>query len=1180
MRSDIVQPGSRTPEDGSRRLRVMLISEGNYPYHWGGVSTWCHILVNELKEIDFVQYSIIDDASLPLKFTLPENVVEFRDQPLWGMHQVLETRKKLNAGELLSIWRRTTPVVIEETFLPYFRAFVTNLFTGNEPATVQADLLHHMHRFFLEYDYDATMRSRIVWQCFMETILKYGPPAMAERGYTSETISLAEATKAMQWLFHWLIPLARPIPKVDVAHAAMAGICTLVAVMAKLEHGAAFLLTEHGVYLRERYFFEAEKSSSLFLKCFSLFFSLRMTELSYTLADLITPCCNFNQRWELRNGADPRFLKTIYYGVDSSKFSPSGRPPNDPLVVVWMGRIDPLKDLFTLLHAAALVHKAQPKIQFRLFGSAPPGNESYYEKCLALWRELGLEQTVVFAGFRSDTNNAYNEGDIFVLTSKSEAFPFVNLEALLCERPVVSSAVGGVPEQLEGCGFAVEPRNPQALADAILQLAADPELRAAFGREGRRKVVTDFSIELFSNLYAQVYQQLVRQTQTPQETKEEDSSHPLQIPILHRIFQEPKDGINTVRAHSENQISSGRDKVNGHKNGKGLSARPDDPSIRSDAYKPHSQVERMGTAWLPEPSRSRVSSLNVGEGQIDRYISVEKPQNYFQVNSSPNLPDKERNSRKAEAVIPLHEITELVDEVLERDPKPIDALEVTALLEAQGITDQVALQKYGYHNSFDLGEAVLAHMREAIIPKRLPKKESLPEESLREKWSDFGRGPLSLVPVFLVILIISVLTNLSGWKFPMVMAFSLGLTCSMIVNSGLLHVVGRRISIYLGMRNEKMARLFLIKATTMFLGIDLVMAVVVTLILLLPRIFTTTQSTVFFIAFAGMACLWLLGGELAMIGKVWWLGLSQVVGILVGAITGQLIILISYRVPYLSGQYLFWGCGVGYLTSIGLLAYAINRSFTGPQSRLQAGEKHRLPSLAFLVSESIPYFLYGTLYMIFILTPHLLGFSGRLPAGIDRVTGFTQLELVFTLAMLPISITSGINERALRLFWKLAPKALYSSPINSMGTLQQKLERFADYNRKKYFIWLSVTSLYFDAVILMILLVPAVSTWLQTNKPWEIIILFQIALVTFWLIGMAMYNIIYCLTLGSPWAAVKPEVYGLLTILLTGIPSSIVADYRFCAVAFLLGAIILYIGSRKHLRATLEGSPYNFTFLI
>ena len=184
------------------------------------------------------------------------------------------------------------------------------------------------------------MRSKAAWGCFLAETQEFFPRVAAQHGYPGAAFSLADIGRAMQWLYHWLFPLAQPLPRADVAHIAMAGLCTLIATAMKLEFGTPFMLTEHGIYLRESYLAQAASLFGLFHKVFNLRFALRMTELSYQIADMISPCCDYNQRWELRKGAQPAQIRTIYYGVDSSVFTPTDRPPATTLWSAgWAGLI-------------------------------------------------------------------------------------------------------------------------------------------------------------------------------------------------------------------------------------------------------------------------------------------------------------------------------------------------------------------------------------------------------------------------------------------------------------------------------------------------------------------------------------------------------------------------------------------------------------------------------------------------------------------------------------------------------------------------------------------------------------------------------------------------------------------------------------------------------------------------
>jgi len=1109
MLREAVRSINEEAASSSRRLRVMMITEGNYPFHYGGVSTWCHILINLLPDTDFVLYSIIDDPSLPLKFDLPENVVKFINQPLWGIRQRLEFQQQLTLKDIWRIRRKGTDrTVIEERFLPIFREVVEHIFRGGPPQRF-AQALHRLHCLFLEYDYDTLMRSRSAMSCFTDVIHRCAPAALAERGYSDEKISLSDLCFALQWLYHWLLPIGSPVPEVDIAHAAMAGVCTLVAVMAKLDHDAAFLLTEHGVYLRERYFFEAEKKGGLFLKLFSLLFSLRLTELTYAMADKIAPCCNFNRRWELRHGVDPAKLQTIYYGVDSTNFFPNGRPyESNGLVVIWMGRIDPLKDLFTLLNAAAVVHQERPEIRFRLFGSASPDNQRYFEKCLELRKELGLEDVVEFAGYRSDTVNAYNEGDIFVLSSKSEAFPYVNLEAMLCQRPVVSTAVGGVPEQLEGCGFAVEPCNPQAMANAILQLAADPELRRQFGLESRRKVMEQFSIERFIDQYAQNYHHL---SGIP--ARAECSSVSPEKPVL------PVTAVEQMET-------------------------PDSLTEMMPA-----EVARKGSSGSRKPKQGVNAELIRFPGSV----SI--------------------------GLIEQLGVSELAREISERDAKPIDSYEVTALLEAQGITDAVARNRYGFPSTFELGEAVFYYMHlKGIIPK--PGRESRPhDESFLEKWMDYSRGLAALLPVFVLLMMVALLSLEGVWDYPMILAFSIGMTSSMVVSSGLLQSISRRLSIYVGMKHFQAARTYMIRAAFGSVFLNLMAALLAALIAVSLSLLTRQELIVFIAAFIGLGTLWLLGGQLAIAGKASWLGWSMAAGLLVGVATSSLTLVNGSSGISFSRSDNVLGGVAGFLTAFILLAGAVSRLFTEPSKIKPLKYAVRMPPLIFLIDEAAPYFLYGSLYMVFILIPHLFALTGKLPPGIDRMQASRQIEVVLTAAMLPMAVLMGITQRSMRLFWRVVPKEMAKADMNASGEFQGELFGFMAHHRKRLVLWLVMLSVFTGVGFILVAKSPEAAAWAGITDLFEALTLLLAGLLAFGTVGIAIYNALYCITLGNPYAAVAPVTIGLFAMLGVGV-TAFVLDYRYALIAFFTGAFVFLVLSRIRLQKVVLECTYHITCSI
>lgn len=491
---------------------VLMVTEAGYPYYRGGVSVWCDRLIRDLPDVSFRLVSFVASPRIDMKYELPANVTSCAKVPLWGMREVLEARQTLTIEELRRRRRDTTDALIRRVFLPSFRAFVAELYEETASRAHLASAILGLHRFFIRYDFDTALRSYVVWQCFVELAQERFAPAVAKIGYQSSDCSLADVTEAMTLLYRWLIPLAMPLPTADLVHATSAGLPSLTAIAAKLKDGSPILLTEHGVFLRERCLQEIHSPSRLFVKLLGIRFAIHITELSYALADQISPGSNYNHRWELRGGASPQRLMTIYNGVDPESFRPAVRRGTTPLVV-WVGRITPMKDLITLIRSAALVHAARPDARFALFGAAPEGDEQYYRECQRLVAELGLERVVEFRGYVPSAEEAFNEGDVVVMSSISEGFPYTMVEAMLCERPIVATAVGGVPEAIEGCGVPVEPRNPQALADGILRLLDDPALRVAMGRAAREKAAARFNLRQCAAAYDESYRRLVTGTE-------------------------------------------------------------------------------------------------------------------------------------------------------------------------------------------------------------------------------------------------------------------------------------------------------------------------------------------------------------------------------------------------------------------------------------------------------------------------------------------------------------------------------------------------------------------------------------------------------------------------------------------------------------------------------------------
>ncbi len=129
-------------------------------------------------------------------------------------------------------------------------------------------------------------------------------------------------------------------------------------------------------------------------------------------------------------------------------------------------------------------------------------------------RERGLERSVVFWGIIPRVEEVLRDADIFILSSDWEGLPLVAVEAMAAGKPVISTSVGGVPELVEKevTGFLVPPKDPDALASAILRLARDPQLRKQMGLAAKKHAVERFDISRTIRLYEDLYLKLWRRS--------------------------------------------------------------------------------------------------------------------------------------------------------------------------------------------------------------------------------------------------------------------------------------------------------------------------------------------------------------------------------------------------------------------------------------------------------------------------------------------------------------------------------------------------------------------------------------------------------------------------------------------------------------------------------------------
>jgi glycosyltransferase involved in cell wall biosynthesis len=186
----------------------------------------------------------------------------------------------------------------------------------------------------------------------------------------------------------------------------------------------------------------------------------------------------------------PDRLTTIWNGVDLNHFRPVRRDASGQAPVIGCtARLHAENDHPTLLRAFSTVGKRWPDAQLLLVGRGPEE-----ARLRALGEALGISARIRFVGEQTDVAPFLTQMDLYVQPSVVAGMPNSLLEAMASALPVVATAVGGTPEVvIEGeTGLLVPPRDPCALANAMLKLLADPGLAEAFARAGRARVEAHF----------------------------------------------------------------------------------------------------------------------------------------------------------------------------------------------------------------------------------------------------------------------------------------------------------------------------------------------------------------------------------------------------------------------------------------------------------------------------------------------------------------------------------------------------------------------------------------------------------------------------------------------------------------------------------------------------------------
>lgn len=487
---------------------ICLLLEGTWPYVRGGVSSWIHQMILGLPDLTFSVMFIGGqrEAYTERRYGIPANVLHIEEVFLEDATHLSESRAAPRAAD-------------EQQLSDLYRF----LHHPEQPAVELGErLLASIAQGQLTLD--DVLRSRASWATLSEGYREHcADPSFVNYFWT---------LRSMQSPLLMLAEASRRMPRARVLHAISTGYAGMLGCILKQRWNCAYLLSEHGIYTKERKIDLAQASwiaessgqalngsldaGSGYIRTLWVRFFERIGQLTYNSADQIIALYDGNRQRQIKDGADPARTQVIPNGIDLPQWSAAleARAPGIAPVVGLIGRVVPIKDVKTFLRAMRGVISAMPEAEGWIVGPEEEDPE-YVSECRSLMASLGLEGKVHFLGFQRIQDILPQLG-LMVLTSISEAQPLVILEAWAAGTPVVSSDVGSCRELIEGgsaedrdlgsAGKVVAIADPQATCAAILELLRSPASWQAAQASGLLRVTRYYTEALMLKRYRELYQ--------------------------------------------------------------------------------------------------------------------------------------------------------------------------------------------------------------------------------------------------------------------------------------------------------------------------------------------------------------------------------------------------------------------------------------------------------------------------------------------------------------------------------------------------------------------------------------------------------------------------------------------------------------------------------------------------
>ena len=463
-------------------MKICMIIEGAYPYVTGGVSSWVQQEILSMPEHEFIIVTLVTsrEEKREIKYKLPENVLELHEFYLQAEDYGRQSRRKRLSKKEYEAFKSLF-FGKDVNWEPIFQYFM-NENISLDSLIMSEDFLKMAREYYCAH-FDRLVFSDFIWT--MRSIY-----------------------------FPLFSVMTSKLPEADIYHCLSTGYAGVIGSMAKYLYHKPLLISEHGIYTRER---EEEiikanwvmgAYKDLWINQFRKF-----SDCAYQYADKVTCLYEGNRELQVEFGCPIEKTVVIPNGVDAKAFENiPQKDADDPYINIGaILRVAPIKDVKTMLSAYAMAKQKNPKLKLWILGPLDEMPE-YVQECMDMVTYMKIED-VVFTG-QVNVKEYIGKMDFLVLSSLSEGQPLVILEGFAAHKPFIATNVGdckgliyGNHDGLGDAGIVVPVMNTSKMSEAMLYLAERKDKREQMGEAGYRRVLK-YDKKTIYNAYRDIYAEL------------------------------------------------------------------------------------------------------------------------------------------------------------------------------------------------------------------------------------------------------------------------------------------------------------------------------------------------------------------------------------------------------------------------------------------------------------------------------------------------------------------------------------------------------------------------------------------------------------------------------------------------------------------------------------------------